>query len=154
MNLGRLLKRDREFESPLRELFFTTIYTADQFERRFMAFLKPFGLTTCQFDILVVLQDAGGHLPTGELGERLVKQASDLGGFVDRLVKVGLVSRERGELDRRQVHVVLTDEGRKALQKIHRSLTDWEESMLGHLTQAEATSAIGVIRKAANPALV
>lgn len=151
MSLASLLERNEEFEAPLQELFFTTIYTADQFEKRFAEFLKPFGLTTCQYDILAILQDAGGKLPTGEINSRLIKQTTALPAYVERLVKAGWVHRKRSETDRRQVYVSLSDEGANVLQKINDSLANWKELLIGHLTQTEAESAIKTLKKAAVP---
>lgn len=151
MSLASLLERNEEFEAPLQELFFTTIYTADQFEKGFAEFLKPFGLTTCQYDILAILQDAGGKLPTGEINSRLVKQTTALPAYVERLVNAGLVHRKRSETDRRQVYVNLSDEGANVLQKINDSLANWKELLIGHLTQTEAEAAIKTLKKAAVP---
>lgn len=49
---------------------------------------------------------------------------------VDRLVAKGLVRRERSQEDRRVVHLVLTDEGRRAAARVPAVLT---EVLNGHL---------------------
>lgn len=149
MSLGQRLNREHGFDAPLQELLYTAIYTADHFERNLAEFLKPYGLTTCQYDILVVIQDAGGRIPNNQIDTRLVKQASALGAYLDRLVKAGLVTRVRSEEDRRHVNVLLTSEGLRTLDAIHHSLTDWEDTLIGHLTPTEARSATEILHKAA-----
>ena len=66
MSIARHLKRNADFSQPLEEMLFTKLCTADQYERQLTVSLKPYDLTPCQYDILTVLHDAGGRLPTGE----------------------------------------------------------------------------------------
>jgi DNA-binding MarR family transcriptional regulator len=51
----------------------------------------------------------------GALADHLLLKPHSTSEHVDRLVKLGLVSRASGLADRRQVGVVLTAEGRKIL---------------------------------------
>ncbi|XZE19529.1 MarR family winged helix-turn-helix transcriptional regulator [Pirellulaceae bacterium SH449] len=151
MSLGDLLNRNQSFDVPLQEFIFTTIFTADRFEASLNAYLKPFGLTPCQYDILTVLDDADGEITTGEIGKRLVKQTTALGAYLDRLEKNGMLLRKRSDEDRRQVYVSLSGKGRSNLKRIHENLTAWEERIIGHLTHSEAVSATKILRKAAHP---
>ena len=63
------------------------------------------------YDVLLELERAGGTLRIGELGERLVIEPYNMTRLVDRLLKHGLLTRERAEDDRRGALVSLTPEG-------------------------------------------
>ena len=54
----------------------------------------------------------------GELAERLQVRHHSVVGLVDRLVSLGLVTREQGTGDRRQVFVALTKEGSALLEQL------------------------------------
>ncbi len=151
MSFAIHLGRNGEFGQPLQELLFATIFTADQFERRFASFLKLYELTLCQYDILAALDDADGQLPTGAINERLARKATALSANLDRRTRAEFVKRARDTDDRQQINIVLLERGRNTLARIGASLTEWQETLIGHLTYAEAEQASRLHRKAANP---
>jgi DNA-binding MarR family transcriptional regulator len=73
------------------------------------------GITPQQHQALLAIRAAGGEMLIGALAEQLLLKPHSVSEHVDRLAKLGLVSRTSGMADRRQVGVVLTDEGRKIL---------------------------------------
>lgn len=68
------------------------------------------GVTPIQFMVMRVLSD---HPDIGltELAEKILLGNSTTSGIVDRMVKAGLVSRERSDEDRRSVTLKLTAKG-------------------------------------------
>jgi MarR family transcriptional regulator, 2-MHQ and catechol-resistance regulon repressor len=74
--------------------------------------LGKIGLTPPQFYVLATIGYAGS-LPFGEIGAKMMVTVSNLTGIVDRLEEKKLVLRKRDEIDRRVVHVKLTETGTK-----------------------------------------
>jgi MarR family 2-MHQ and catechol resistance regulon transcriptional repressor len=72
--------------------------------------LGKIGLTPPQFYVLATIGYAGS-LPFGEIGAKMMVTVSNLTGIVDRLEEKKLVLRKRDEIDRRVVHVTLTEKG-------------------------------------------
>ncbi len=98
------------------------------------------GLTPSQ---LGVLQEVGRHsaLPPTSIASATGISPANVTAIVDRLLAKGLVMRQRGHVDRRQILVSLTDEGRilsdkapEALQErflaAFRALPEWERAMI------------------------
>lgn len=80
-------------------------------------------LTLRWYDVLVTLEEAGGGVPMNEIATRILASRSGLTRVIDRMEEAGLVRRERPEVDRRVVLVVMTPEGDAALQasrRVHR----------------------------------
>jgi len=93
--------------------------------------LQELGLTPPQFYVLATIGYAGG-LPFGEIGAKMMVTVSNLTGIVDRLEEKKLVLRKRDENDRRVVHVVLTEKGRK----IHKTTIPLFEKSVSHIFSA------------------
>jgi len=78
--------------------------------------LADLGLTYPQYLVMLVLWESEG-ITVSQLGERLFLDSATLTPLLKRLQTAGLVLRERGLEDERQVLVSLTEEGRALRSK-------------------------------------
>jgi DNA-binding MarR family transcriptional regulator len=100
------------------------------------------------YDVLLELERAGGTLRIGELGERLVIEPYNMTRLVDRLLKRGLIARERAEDDRRGALVSLTAEGaamRSRMWPVYRRAID--EKFAAALDEADAEALTRALKK-------
>ena len=92
--------------------------------RRFLRFSEDAaqaeGLTPQQYQLLLHVRGFPGRdwATIGELAERLQTQQHGVVALVARSVAAGLVTREPGETDRRQVIVRVTPDGEKSLRRL------------------------------------
>ena len=77
---------------------------------------REHGLPLTSYEVLMYLADApAGKLRMGELADRLLLSRSGITRLVDRLVRQGLIERERCEDDGRGYYARLTPLGRETL---------------------------------------
>ena len=94
--------------------------------RRFLRFSEELtrqqGMTHLQYLLLLHLKGYQDRewATIGELSERLQSQPHGVVSLVTRCEKLGLVYRQQGKTDRREVQVHLTEAGEKKLQKLAR----------------------------------
>ena len=75
------------------------------------------GVSFTEFAVLEVLYHKG-HLPIGDLGNRVLLTSGSMTYVVDKLVQRGLIRREACPEDRRVTYAVLTDDGRRLMEVI------------------------------------
>jgi DNA-binding MarR family transcriptional regulator len=74
------------------------------------------GLTLSQYDVLLRLaESAEGRMRMSDLADAVVYSTGGLTRLLERMDKAGLVERQHSAEDRRVVHAVLTDQGRRRL---------------------------------------
>lgn len=94
--------------------------------RRFMRFseeiTREHGVTHLQYLLLLHVKGFHGRewATIGELGERLQSHHHGVVSLVSRCEKLGLVRRQQGKTDRREVEVHLTPEGEKMVAQLAR----------------------------------
>jgi DNA-binding MarR family transcriptional regulator len=92
--------------------------------RRFLHFseeaAREVGLTPQQHQALLSVRglSRGGPVTIGALAEHLQIRHHSAVGLVDRLEQKGLLERQSGGADRRQVHLALTGEGEGLLIRL------------------------------------
>ncbi len=86
---------------------------------RYTTFLKPFGISTQQLNILRVLRSANDWVAMHKVNELLIIKSPNITRLVDKLVIKELVNRDRSVKDRRVVYVQITAKGEKLLNQIN-----------------------------------
>jgi MarR family transcriptional regulator, 2-MHQ and catechol-resistance regulon repressor len=96
-------------------------------------------ITPQQFNILRILR--GSHpqpLSTLQIRERMLDKMSDTSRIVDRLIAKGLVKKAVCKDDRRLVDVMITDKGKRLLERLD-IRQDELDNIIGNLSKKEAT---------------
>ncbi len=83
-------------------------------------FFKRYGVTTTQYDILVILKYADKDIIQGDLGNLRVVSRSNITGIIDRLEKLGYARREASTQDRRVNFIMVTPQGVDLIEKVER----------------------------------
>ena len=91
------------------------LYTAARLiTQAYTPMLNQLGITYPQYLVLMVLWERDSQ-PVNDIAHRLVLETNTVTPLLQRMEKQGLVARHRGESDKRQQIVSLTDRG-KALE--------------------------------------
>ncbi len=116
-------------------------------ERSLSRALDPFGITSAQFELLVVIdRHAASGAGCSELGRHLAVPGPDVTRMLDRLDTAGLVARSRDAKDRRIVHTSLTDKGRELLASAAPSVAEAESSVFEGLADEERHTLTALLR--------
>tara|TARA_B100000795_G_scaffold141629_1_gene106051 strand:- start:6073 stop:6531 length:459 start_codon:yes stop_codon:yes gene_type:complete len=100
------------FFSEQEKTFVNLIHTAAYFESEFSQFIKDFGLSPQQYNVLRILR---GQSPNpilgGDLQKRMLHKMSNATRIVDKLVEKGFADRIKSDEDKRQILVSITKPG-------------------------------------------
>jgi len=113
-------------------------------------FFGKYGLTTTQYDVLVIINYSEKRVSQSDLGDRRVVSRSNITGIVDRLEKVGLIKREGSADDRRIKYLAITQKGKDLIKKVENKYFDTLKQVVWFLDdkdKGELTEIIGRIEK-------
>jgi MarR family 2-MHQ and catechol resistance regulon transcriptional repressor len=126
------------------------IYTSNWINERTKELFAPEDITPQQFNILRILR--GSHpqpLSTLQIRERMLDKMSDTSRIVDRLIAKGVVKKAICKDDRRLVDVMITEKGRKLLERLDTRQDDMD-NIIGNLSKKEATTLSELLDKIRN----
>jgi DNA-binding MarR family transcriptional regulator len=95
--------------------------------------VRPAGITALQYTALTVLERHDG-LSAAQLARDSFVTAQSMADLVRSLENRGLVRRERNPRNRRELQILLTDEGRELLAHFTEPMRELEERMVRDLT--------------------
>lgn len=126
-----------KFRNEYQKGIINLIYTYNWAMEKTRPFFDSEKITSQQFNILRILRGAGKPISTLQIRQRMLDKMSDTSRIVDRLVLKGLVKKNTCANDKRLVDVVITDKGKKLLEKLDLHEADMD-AVFGSLSPAEA----------------
>ena len=132
--------RQSKFSSEYQKAAVNLLYTYGWITERTRELFASEDITPQQFNILRILR--GSHpqpLSTLQIRERMLDKMSDTSRIVDRLITKGLAKKGTCKSDRRLVDVMITDKGKKMLERLDER-QDELDSIMGNLTEKEAAT--------------
>lgn|SRR5438552_4277405 len=110
------IRQTRPFSSAAEEGVVALARTADLLRRELTRVVEAHDITLQQYNVLRILRGAGeAGLATLDIAGRMVERAPGVTRLVDRLLARGLVRRQRGTEDRRQIRCWITPGGLRLL---------------------------------------
>lgn len=114
------------------------LYTLGWMKDRTKCIFEAEDITSQQFNILRILRGSFPQpLSTLQIRERMLEKMSDTSRIVDRLIAKGLVKKITCKSDRRLVDVIITDKGKKLLERLD-ARQDEIDAVLGNLSEKDA----------------
>jgi MarR family 2-MHQ and catechol resistance regulon transcriptional repressor len=128
------------------DVFIKLMRAADAVGERTGAAAVTAGLTPSQFGVLETLYHLG-PLMLSQLAEKHLKSRNNFTVVVDNLEKQGLVTRVRCKVDRRVVHVHLTEAGRARIEVVYPRFVEAVVADMAVLSEAEQEQLADMLRR-------
>jgi DNA-binding MarR family transcriptional regulator len=132
------------------EALLSTYYTASNLRKKAGHFLQPFGLTDVQFNLMVLLMHQsrqGEGLTQAQISSMMLVNRANITALIDRMEKAGLVTRTSSPSDRRTNIIVLTNTGRKLMEKIEPLYAKEVKRIMAVLVEDDQKRLIGMLEK-------
>ena len=156
-SLGDEVGKRGAFDLPEQEAFLNLVRTHAALGAGMDALLKTKGLSQAQYNVLRILRGNGAHgakgegMPCAAVGSQTVARLPDLTRLLDRMEDAGLVTRTRGDEDRRVVRVKATAQGLRLLASLDAAVLRVHKEQLGHLSEREMRDLNRLLVKARTP---
>ncbi|MCP9201370.1 MarR family transcriptional regulator [Gramella sp. GC03-9] len=139
MNIEELLKTNNMPE--IKKLVLNIIVTANYLNERLADILKPYDISSQQFNVLRILRGQKGkpaNLST--IQERMVSKMSNTTRLVDKLVDKKLCERIICPSNRRKVEIRITQDGLDLLKELDPLVQNHEQDIAKKINEKEIIS--------------
>jgi DNA-binding MarR family transcriptional regulator len=149
MSLKEELKLENPFTLDCHESLLNIYFTATCIKKQGAEFLKPFGLTVVQLNLMMMI---GHQAPEGEglsqarISELMLVNRANITTLTDRMEKAGLVIRTATD-DRRYNIIKLTKQGKKLLAKVEPLYAKEVTRIMSPLNKTEQKNLIKMLEK-------
>ncbi|MBE0536239.1 MAG: MarR family transcriptional regulator [Phycisphaerae bacterium] len=150
MSLNNELGLSHPIATTGHEALLNIYFTAVCIRKQAGDFLRPYGLTDVQINVLMLLShqaDNGEGLTQSRLSEMMLVNRANVTGLINRLERDGLVTRTTDPADRRSNVIRLTRRGQKLLEKVEPDYGKEVARIMDALTPTEQRRLIGLLER-------
>ena len=108
--------------------------------------MEPYGITAAQFKVLIIMAQFAVDTPA-ELCRHLSLDSGSMTRMLDRLEQKSLLIRQRSDADRRQVRLVLTEDGQALADRLPTIGADAMNQLAGAISPQELQSLEQILKK-------
>lgn len=130
--------KQNKFTSEYQKLVINIAYTNGYLTNLLNNFLKPYGLSMQQYNVLRILR--GQHpepVSINSITDRMIDKMSNASRLVAKLQLKSMVARNKCAIDRRQVDVCITSKGLDVLAEIDEKMINYE-NQFSHIDIGDA----------------
>jgi DNA-binding MarR family transcriptional regulator len=147
-NLKDEIRQERPFQSVHEQALLNLIRTADCLNRAIEKKIRPFGVTSTQYNVLRILRGAHPRgLTCSAIGDRMIAAEPDITRLLSRLKKLRLVRQHRDPRDRRVLWTRISAQGLKLLREMDPMIERAPAELLGHLSGKELDEIARLLEK-------
>lgn len=127
MKIEDEIKQNKKFKSEYQKLVVNIAFTSSWLYRIHTQFLKSFGISPEQFNVLRILRGQYPNCANNLLiSDRMIDKSSNCSRIVEKLKQKGFVDRKENKNDRRHVDISITKKGLDLLEAIDAKSSDME----------------------------
>jgi len=148
VSLKQEIAQQKPFVSTAEEALLNLMRTADAAQREFHLLIKPWGITSTQYNVLRILR--GSHpqgLTCSAIGSRMITVDPDITRLLARLKAMKLVRQERDKNDRRMVWNHIAPAGLKLLEQMDPVIAHFPDEFFARLNENEKNVLIQLLEK-------
>ena len=131
-----------------KKIILNIIYTQSVIGEKFAEVLKPYELSSEQYNVLRILRGQKGN-PANMcvIQERMIAKNSNTTRLIDKLLLKDLVTREVCPDNRRKIEVQITPKGLELLSELDPKVIEHEKLFSNNLTQEELSQLNHLLEK-------
>jgi DNA-binding MarR family transcriptional regulator len=131
-----------------KKIILNIIYTQNVIGDKFNEIIKPYDLSSEQYNVLRILRGQKGS-PANMciIQERMLSKNSNTTRLIDKLLLKGFVTREVCPENRRKIEVLITNKGLELLKILDPKIMEYEDLFASNLSSSEKEQLITLLEK-------
>lgn len=137
MTIEEIIKSTIKLDEP-KKIILNVMYTQNVISDRFSELIKPYDLSSEQYNVLRILRGQKG-CPANMcmIQERMIAKNSNTTRLIDKLLLKKLVTREVCDENRRKIEILITQKGLDLLNSLDDKIIEHEQSFGKNLSPTE-----------------